>query len=100
MTKFLKFIFLITIISGCSFKDTTGFWSQEKNLKAQKKLKSIFKKEGKLYNELNINFKLKLDSSFLKLNEKSYLDNNDGYIKYSGNLQKISKYNFSTIHIS
>ena len=97
MTKFFKIIFFILVIPGCSLNDTTGFWSNEKKILAQNKLKPIFKKEEKLINEFNINFSFKFNPLTLKLNKKSYLDNNDGYVNYSGDLQKISKYNFSKI---
>lgn len=98
MTKVIKYILIFTIISGCSLKDTTGFWSKEKNLnKANIKLKPIFQKEKKLSKEFNNNFILKVDPLAIILNENSHLDNNDGYKKYLGNLKKISKYSFSKI---
>ena len=98
MTKFIKLIFILILLPSCSFKDTTGFWSQKKKLeRVENKLIPLSKKEKKLSKEFNTNFLLKLDPSKIKLNKESFYDNNDGYTKYTGQLKGISKYNFSKI---
>ena len=98
MIKFLKLFFIFYFLTSCSLKDTTGFWSQQEKLnKVENKLRPLFKKENILSKEFNTDFSIDLDPSSLKLNLNAVLDNNDGYTKYSGNLEKISKYNFSKI---
>ena len=98
MTNFLKFILFFLIISGCSLSDKTGFWSKEKNLdKVQNEFKPFFKKDKRFLKEFNNDFNLKIDPSKINLNVEGYLDNNDGYIEYVGELKKVSKYNFSKI---
>jgi outer membrane protein assembly factor BamB len=97
VTKILKYILLLLVISGCSLNDTTGFWSKEKNLKKLSKFKSVFQNDEVLSKEFNNNFILAIDPLTINYNEESNLDNNDSYKKYIGNLKKISKYNFSKI---
>ena len=98
MIKFLKLFFIFYFLISCSLKDTTGFWSQQEKLnKVENKLIPLFKKENILSKEFNTDFSIDLDPSSLKLNLNAVLDNNDGYTEYSGNLEKISKYNFSKI---
>ena len=98
MIKFLKLFFIFYFLTSCSLKDTTGFWSQQEKLnKVENKLIPLFKKENILSKEFNTDFSIDLDPSSLKLNLNAVLDNNDGYTKYSGNLEKISKYNFLKI---
>ena len=97
MTKILKYILLLLVISGCSLNDSTGFWSKEKNLKKLSKFKSVFQNDEVLSKEFNNNFILAIDPLTINYNEESNLDNNDSYKKYIGNLKKISKYNFSKI---
>ena len=98
MIKFLKLFFIFYFLTSCSLKDTTGFWSQQEKLnKVENKLRPLFKKENILSKEFNTDFSIDLDPSSLKLNLNAVLDNNDGYTEYSGNLEKISKYNFSKI---
>ena len=97
MIRFLKLLIIIIIISGCSLKDTTGFWTNEKKLaKEVSNFKPIFKSKKRSLNEFNINFKIKLDST-IKNSKSNNLNNNNGFVQYNGNLEKISKFNFSKI---
>lgn len=97
MSKILKIIFLLAFISACSFKDTTGFWSNEKNLEKEVNYKPLFENNERLSKEFNNNFKIKLDPLLLNFDNSIKNNNNDGYVNYNGNLKKISKYNFSKI---
>ncbi len=98
MTKFLKLIFSLILITGCSFNDSTGFWSKNQKLKkVENKLKPLTKKEKNITKEFNLNFLLKLNPSLIKINKNSFYDNNDGYTKYIGQFKEVSKYNFSKI---
>ena len=55
MTKFLKLTFILFLLSGCSIKDTTGFWSQKKELdKVENRLQPLFIEEKILSKEFII----------------------------------------------
>jgi outer membrane protein assembly factor BamB len=97
VNKIFKLIFIIAFISACSFKDTTGFWSNEKNLEKEVNFKPLFENNERLLKEFNNNFKIKLDPLLIKFDPLDKNDNNDGYVTYKGNLKKISKYSFSKI---
>ena len=98
MNNILKLLLLFFFISGCSLKDTTGFWTNENEIrKVESNFKPLFKNEERLLKEFNKDFKIKLDASLLKNDNSTSLNNNDGYTRYKGNLKKISKYNFSKI---
>ena len=98
MNNILKLLLLLFFISGCSLKDTTGFWTNENEIrKVESNFKPLFKNEKRLLKEFNKDFKIKLDASLLKNDNSTSLNNNDGYTRYKGNLKKISKYNFSKI---
>ena len=98
MIRIFKLILLLIFISGCSFKDTTGYWTNEKELsKSESNFKPLFENNERLLKEFNTNYKIKLDDSLIGSIQYNTLDNNDGYVKYNGNLEKISKYNFSKI---
>ena len=98
MIRIFKLILLLILISGCSFKDTTGYWTNEKEIsKSESNFKPLFENNERLLKEFNTNFKINLDDSLIRSIQHNTLDNNDGYVKYNGNLEKISKYNFSKI---
>ena len=98
MNNILKLLLLLFFISGCSLKDTTGFWTNENEIrKVESNFKPLFKNEERLLKEFNKDFKIKLDASLLKNDNSTSLNNHDGYTRYKGNLKKISKYNFSKI---
>jgi outer membrane protein assembly factor BamB len=94
----LRIITLLCLITSCSFHDSGGFWTKEKNLESSEFLfKPVLKKEIKITKEFNKNFNLSLVGSDIKVNKFSNLDNNDGYTIFKGELKKIKKYNFSKI---
>ena len=67
MNNILKLLLLLFFISGCSLKDTTGFWTNENEIKkAGSNFKPLFKNEERLLKEFNKDFKIKLDASLLK----------------------------------
>ena len=101
MNNFLKIILLFILITNCSLHKNSKFWSNQKIVKEKKEnqenITVIFKKEENQIKELNSNLKISLYS---KVIDKSFLnnfDNNNGRIKYDGNLKSISKYKFSKI---
>ena len=101
MNNFLKIILLFILVTNCSLHKNSKFWSNQKIVKEKKEnqenITVIFKKEENQIKELNSNLKISLYS---KVIDKSFLnnfDNNNGRIKYDGNLKSISKYKFSKI---
>ncbi len=97
MINFLKLLIFIFLLS-CSMGDVGGFWTKEKDLKNERlEFKPLFKKDNISSKEFNSNFEFLLSKKDLKLNNKSKIDNNDGYVLFNGKLEKIQKHNFSKI---
>ena len=88
------FIFFL-FIAGCSLNDAGGFWSKQKDLSSnQSEFEILFKTEEELTNEFNKDFLLNIKTSQLKINNLSFLDNNDGFKLFQNSLEKVSKYKF------
>ena len=95
MSKLFTIIFLFILITNCSLDNKSGFWTKETNLENSKDvLDKIFINEQINTNEFNKNFKIRLTDLYTS---KNILRNNNNYIRYEGELKKISKYNFSKI---
>ena len=78
--------------------DVGGFWTKEKDLKNERlEFKPLFKKNNIASKEFNSNFEFLLNKKDLKFNNKSKTDNNDGYVLFNGELEKMQKHNFSKI---
>ena len=98
MNKVFIFLSIFIFLNNCSFNSKSKFWTKEKNIKQEiKKLKkkNLFVIEDALQKELNPSLKIKLTkikSNYIKTNQ-----NNNSINKYLGNLEKISKFNFSKI---
>ena len=92
-------IFLIFIfINNCSFHSKSKFWTKEKNIKQEtkkSKKKFLFILDSALQKELNPSLEIKLTKTKLSYDKTNR--NNNSIDKYSGNLEKISKFNFSKI---
>ena len=89
------FLFLI-FLTGCSFNKNSKFWTSSKEIKIEKNFREILKKNENINEELNPNFRIKLD----KLSSFSYSNkqfNNEGRFNFDGNLKKISRYSFKKI---
>ncbi len=98
MIKILRYIFFIFFFSSCSFHDSGGFWTQEKELeKSVGQFKKVFKKKEINIKEFNSNFKLSLNKSSIKINQNSNINNNDGYTLFDNEFKTKTKYNFSKI---
>ena len=98
MINILSFIFIVLLLTSCSFNDVGGFWSKKKTLEeSDLQFKVLFKDKKIVAGEFNKNFQFILDKSTFKINKNSRLDNNDGAVFFQGNLSKIQKYNFSKI---
>ena len=89
---FIVFLFLL----DCSLNPNSKFWTEEKKILVDKSPTIVLlNKEKKSLNEFNQNFKISLPKN-LKVDTNQQL-NNDGFINFDINLDKISKYNFRTI---
>ena len=93
----IYFLFIVfSLLLGCSFNPNSKFWTKEKKILVDKSSTTILLKSKKqTLNEFNQNFKITIPK-----NLKVYADqklNNDGFINFDANLEKMSKYNFKTI---
>ena len=89
---FITFLFLL----NCSLNPNSKFWTNEKKILVDKSSTIIFLEgKKKSLNELNQNFKITLPKN-LKVENDQQL-NNDGFINFDANLEKMSKYNFKKI---
>ena len=105
VNNFLKIILILITITSCSFHKNSKFWTKQKIVEEKKEIikkeknniKQLIKKEKVLSEEFNPSLKISL---YAKPINKSFLnnfDNNNGRIKFNGNLKNISKYKFSKI---
>ncbi len=86
------FLFLL----DCSLNPNSKFWTKEKKILVDKSSTTVLLKSKKRsLNEFNQNFKITLPKN-LKVDTNQQL-NNDSFINFDANLEKMSKYNFKTI---
>jgi len=91
---FYLIIFLFLI--DCSLNPNSKFWTKEKKILVDKSsTTTLVKGKKQTLNEFNQNFKITLPKN-LEVNTNQQL-NNDGFINFDANLEKMSKYNFKTI---
>ena len=98
ITVVKKYLYLIIFLLfiGCSLNTNSKFWTKEKKILVDKSSTTVLvKKEKQSLSEFNQNFKISLPKN-LKIEINRQL-NNDGYINFDANLEKISKYNFKKI---
>ena len=98
MSKILKFLLLLILITNCSLDKKTGFWSKPEEIKKNKNLivEKLFENEKSYNEEFNSNLKIKLSKNF-NVTRLSELSNNNGRIDYESELKKISKFKYSKI---
>ena len=95
----LFYLLILLFLANCSLDTKTGFWSKSKILKSEvepveKKLfvdKEIYEKE------FNPELKIRLKKNIKKNSFINNLSNNNGIVKFTGELKNISKYKFSKI---
>jgi len=99
VNKIFNFFILFLFISNCSLDTKTGLWSQTENLSSEKESveEKLFEDTEIYEKEFNEKLKIRLKSNFKKNSFVNNLLNNNGVIKFNGNLSKISKYKFSKI---
>ena len=94
--KYFYFVLFLSLIN-CSLNPNSKFWTKEKKILVDKSSVTIsLIKKNKSLNEFNQNFKISLPKN-LKQEVNQQL-NNDGYINFDANLEKISKFNFKKIN--
>ena len=84
---------------GCSLDKKTGIWTKSKRIVEEKNIitKQLFKEDPALNNEINPNLKIKLTSKLITNSFINNFDNNNGRIKYHGDLKNISRFKFNKI---
>ena len=96
MIKRYLYLIIFLFLLNCSLNPNSKFWTEEKKILVDKSSTTILSNSKKqTLNEFNQNFKITIPK-----NLKVYADqklNNDGFINFDANLEKISKYNFKAI---
>ena len=98
MTKKYLCLFIFLFLLNCSLNPNSKFWTKEKKILVDKNSTSILlSTKKKTINEFNQNFKISLPKN---LNiKRNHLLNNDGFINFDANLEKMSKYSFRKISL-
>ncbi len=96
MIKIYFYLIIFLFLLDCSLNPNSKFWTKEKKILVDKSSTTILlNKEKQSLREFNQNFKISIPNN-LKVDTNHQL-NNDGFINFDVNLDKISKYNFRTI---
>ena len=96
MIKRYSYLIIFLFLLNCSLNPNSKFWTEEKKILVDKSSTTILLKSKKqTLNEFNQNFKITIPKN-LKVYTNQQL-NNDGFINFDANLEKISKYNFKAI---
>ena len=96
MIKRYLYLIIFLFLLNCSLNPNSKFWTEEKKILVDKSSTTILLKSKKqTLNEFNQNFKITIPKN-LKVSSDQKL-NNDGFINFDANLEKISKYNFKAI---
>jgi len=99
VNKIFYFLIISLFVFSCSLDTKTNIWTQTENLKSENEIieKELFAKKKVYEKEFNPELKIRLKNNF---NSKSFINNylnNNGIVKFDGELKKISKYKFSKI---
>ena len=98
MNKIISFSLLLLLITGCSFNQSSKFWTKTEIIQEENKtnIEKIFVEEEALSQEFNPDLKIDLKIDSVKNNfNKDY--NNPGTSYFDNDLKDISKYKFSKI---
>ena len=96
MNKRYFYLVIFLFILNCSLNPNSKFWTNEKKILVDKSSTTVLVNNEKLsLSEFNQNFKISIPKN-LKIDSNQQL-NNDGFIDFDANLEKMSKYNFNTI---
>ena len=100
MNKIVIFlIFIILITNGCSLNKNSKFWTKSKKIPEEKNsdYKEILFKEEAIIKEFNPNISINLGSIISNNFKIRNFFNNDGRLKYNGEVKKSSRYKISKI---
>jgi hypothetical protein len=98
VNKKLICIFIILLISHCSFNSKSSFWNQTKIIKEERNKKQLFKTTTLANFEINEDLEISIKSKKFKNDSfQNNLTNNNGRLNYNGILKKASKFRFSKI---
>jgi len=91
------YLIIFLILLNCSLNPNSKFWTKEKKILVDKSSTTVLRTSKKRsLNEFNQNFEIMLPKNLkIKINHQL---NNDGFINFNANLEKMSKYNFKTIN--
>ena len=96
VTKKYLSLFLFLFLFSCSLNPKSKFWTKEKKIIVDKKTTTVLVSvENKTLKEFNENFKISLPKNLKTTNNQQL--NNDGFINFDANLEKMSKFSFRTI---
>jgi len=92
-------IFIILITNGCSLNKNSKFWTKSKKIPEEKNsdYKEILFKEEAIIKEFNPNISINLGSIISNNFKIRNFFNNDGRLKYNGEVKKSSRYKISKI---
>ena len=95
MNKLLLLILILLLVNHCSINKKKRFWNTGKsNIDEIVNVKKILTKQAREEQELNPTLEIKISDGKFNKNFNNN-QNNVGELFYDGNLEKISKYNFS-----
>ncbi len=99
MNKIIILLILIIFITGCSFNKGSKFWTASQNIPEEKSqnYKEIFTEDEALSKELNTNISINLGNTVSNNVKIRKYFNNDGRLKYDGELKRSSRFKFSKI---
>ena len=99
MNKVLRLFLFLFLLTSCSLDQKSGIWTKVDKIENDKDfvIVELFKEEKNLDDELNSNVRIQIKSQLSQNNFSNDLNNNNGQVKYDGNLKTISKYKFSKI---
>ena len=95
----LFYLLILLFIANCSLDTKTGFWTKSEIIKSEDKVveKKLFADTEIYEKEFNSELKIRLKKNFKKNSFVNNLSNNNGIVKFNGDLKNISKYKFSKI---
>ena len=98
MNRFIIILFFF-FLTNCSLDTKSGIWTNDKQIEPEitNDVKKLFGQEEALESEVNPNLKIIIRAKPTVNSFVNNLTNNNGRIKYNGNLKNISKFKFSKI---
>ncbi len=98
MNKYILFLIIFIFFNNCSLNSKSNFWTKTQKIENDKeKLEEVFKSEKELAGEFNQNLKIKINAPYLQNPFISNLTNNFGYVNFSSEFKKTSKFKFKKI---